>query len=123
VIWFLTRQRPEIFDVETNMLPLKKYFTRTRKCHFIFCAEGNGFDTHRFWEILYQGSFPVVLESKWSLNLKTFNLPIYYIKSLSELNVDSLRRFLVLNPSFNPINAEVLWLPYWRSLIGSPKNK
>lgn len=118
-----TRQRPEVFDVETNMLPLKKYFSRTRNYHFIFCAEGNGFDTHRLWEILYQGSFPVVIESKWSLSLKAFNLPIYYIKSLSELNVDSLRRFLLLNQSFNPINSEILWLPYWRSLICTPRNK
>jgi hypothetical protein len=117
------RKMPEIFDIQTNVLPLKKYFSRMRKYHFIFCAEGNGFDTHRLWEVLYQGSFPVVLESKWSLSLKTFNLPIFYIKSLSELNVDSLRRFLVLNQSFNPIDTEILWLPYWRALISSARNR
>lgn len=31
---------------------------------FIACPEGNGIDTHRFWETLYMGRYPVVLHNR-----------------------------------------------------------
>ena len=44
------------------MAKQKKYFDATLECSFIVCPEGNGIDTHRFWECLYLGLVPVILE-------------------------------------------------------------
>lgn len=38
-----------------------EYLTLLKSCQFCICPEGNGPDTHRFWECLYLGVVPVVL--------------------------------------------------------------
>ena len=48
--------------LDNNNFKQKKYFDATLECSFIVCPEGNGIDTHRFWECLYLGLVPVILE-------------------------------------------------------------
>ena len=42
----------------------RKYFNIMLDHLFIACPEGNGIDTHRFWETLYMGRYPVVLHNR-----------------------------------------------------------
>ena len=114
---FEALQKPKFFVVENKLLNEQNYFNLTRKYRFVFCCEGNGFENHRIWETLYQGSFPVLLETDWSKSLKYLNLPILYVSSLASINHDLLAKFYENHKNFDPRTTESLWTPYWRKLI------
>jgi hypothetical protein len=110
-------KNPHLFDVRRELMVEKEYFELTRKYRFVMCCEGNGFENHRIWETLYQGSFPVLLESPWALSLKYLGLPILYVKSIQEVTPQMLADFIELNKHFIPENLETLWIPYWSKII------
>jgi hypothetical protein len=114
---FEALQKPKYFVVEKKLLCERDYFHLTRKYRFVFCCEGNGFENHRIWETLYQGSFPVLLETNWSKSLKYLNLPILYVSSLASINLELLEKFYETHKNFDPSTTESLWTPYWRKLI------
>jgi len=116
---FEALKNPKIFVVEKNLLPEQAYFNLVRKYRFIFCCEGNGFENHRIWETLYQGSFPVLLETNWSKSLKYLNLPILYVSSLESINSKLLKKFSETHSHFDPSMTETLWTPYWNKLISN----
>ena len=115
----LAKSKPESYDVVTGLLPVKEYFRIAREYKFIFACEGNGFDTHRLWEILYQNSFPVVLRTNWSKTLEWLELPILYVDSVLDVTPAVLEHFLAKNQHFRGENSPQLWIPYWRDLIKS----
>ena len=83
---------------------------------YVAAPRGNGLDTHRFWEALYRGSYPVVLKSKWSELISSMGLPIVEIRSWS---VAELRRVANLElPNFNPKSLKALWADYWMEELG-----
>jgi len=48
---------------QVNMnIPYKEYCESVRNHKFTFCPRGNGIDTHRFWETIYLGSIPIVID-------------------------------------------------------------
>jgi len=59
------------------------------------CARGNGLDTHRFWESLYLGVIPVIINNEYTnsdaftTNLKDLGVPFVEIRNLSELKPDN----------------------------------
>ena len=110
---------PEIFDLQAEYLPTRKYFKLLKDYKFIFACEGNGFDTHRLWEILYQNSFPVVLRSDWSDSLLWLDLPILAIERIQDLNQDLLREFYESNANFIAKETPQLWIPFWKNLIAT----
>lgn len=112
-------KQPDLFDVRQTYLSERTYFKMTKRYRFIFCCEGNGFDSHRIWEALYQNLFPVMLETPWSTSLKWLNLPILFVKNLEELNSDLLAQFLSANQNFRASDTEQLWVGFWHSLIKS----
>jgi hypothetical protein len=61
-------------------LSYKKYCENVRSHKFTFCPRGNGPDTHRFWESIYLGSIPIVLDYP---EMATFfsKLPCLKVKS------------------------------------------
>ena len=111
------KTKPELFDVITDYLPTKQYFKKVREYKFIFACEGNGFDTHRLWEILYQNSFPVVLRSDWSISLQWLELPILLVDSVTDITPSLLEEFLSRNENFNSELTPQLWIPFWKNLI------
>jgi hypothetical protein len=111
-----------LFDRHLERLPRKNYFELTKKYRFILALEGNGFDTHRLWEILYQGSFPVVLDTPWIRQLQYLNLPIMRLKSLGDLTPCSLIEFTERFKTFDPMKCDVLWSRYWEELVKSVSN-
>ena len=89
---------------------------------FIACPRGNGIDTHRFWESLYRGSIPIVKVSDWSQNLKPLNLPFVEIDNWDKENLQGVVENSKLG-SFNPIDIDALWMPFWKAIISSESQK
>lgn len=115
LIW--GRNNPDVADTYFELLPQRDYFSLAKKYKFIFCSEGNGFENHRIWETLYQGSFPVLLSTPWSETLRYLSLPILYIEEYSDITSKLLIDFHDINREFDPKLCESLWEPYWRRLI------
>ena len=109
----------QYFEIDRIYKNEKNYFDNIKKYKFVFCCEGNGFDVHRIWESLYQGSFPVMLDSKWARSLSTLKLPILVVGSINDINTGLLNTFLQKHQFFNPKNEEKLWIYYWKNLINS----
>jgi len=69
-----------------------RFLRNCREVNLVLCPEGNGFDTHRFWETIYMGGIPVILTNPY-LDSIVGSLPIIQLKSWSQLqNVDFLER-------------------------------
>ena len=109
----------EIFEVDRQYKNEKDYFRKVKEYKFIFCCEGNGFETHRIWESFYQNSFPVMLETSFSKRLAALELPILLVKDLGEINANLLKDFLEKNRSFDSRNEPKLWINYWRAQVNS----
>ena len=58
---------------------------------YAICPEGNGIDTHRFWECLYLGVIPICLKNKVT-NYYAKKLPIVLLNDWRELSVSALER-------------------------------
>jgi hypothetical protein len=52
---------------------------------FVACPRGNGLDTHRFWETIYRGSIPVVIDSQWSETLVSYGLGLVTVSTWENL--------------------------------------
>jgi hypothetical protein len=74
------------------------------KHHFCICVEGNGHDTHRFWECLYLKVVPIVLKSDWTRTM-VGKVPMIVLDNWESLNVN-----LVYNWE---INEKVIDLNYY----------
>lgn len=109
----------EIFEVDRQYKNEEDYFRNVKKYKFVFCCEGNGFETHRIWETLYQNSFPVMLETSFSKGLASLELPILLVKDLGEINANLLKNFLERNNAFDSRLQPKLWIDYWKTQINS----
>lgn len=106
----------DIFYIPTKRLPPRQYVELSANFKYIFCLRGNGVDTHRFWEALYRGQTPVILESAWAESLEGLGLPFICVPKLESLTelVDQLD---FSKSDFNPIDLEALWMPFWEKRI------
>tara|TARA_B100002019_G_scaffold285670_1_gene294980 strand:+ start:1669 stop:2553 length:885 start_codon:yes stop_codon:yes gene_type:complete len=64
----------------------KEYIRELSKHKFNICPEGNGVDTHRFWESLIVETIPVVLKSEFIENFKRYEIPMLCLNSWKDLN-------------------------------------
>jgi hypothetical protein len=114
----IARSNPGIFEVAENFVGPKRYADFSSTFQFIACPRGNGLDTHRFWETLYRGGIPVVIEGEWSRNMATLGLPLL---SISQWDSGLIERSIRENPehSFAPSKIESLWMPFWDKKIKS----
>lgn len=85
---------------------------------FIAAVRGNGVDTHRLWETLYRGRYPICIGDSWLTTLRELNLPI--------LEANAWEPDLIANlvtshtaQGFNSAKLEALWMPYWEKLIAN----
>lgn len=83
---------------------------------FVLCPEGNGIDTHRFWETLYMGSIPVV---KRNINNSFYEglAPIVYVSDWQEVTLDLLKNKKELFDNNSQVNSEFLIFTYWKDKI------
>ena len=101
--------------VVTERLKPRKYSITSSKFKFVASVRGNGADTHRLWETLYRGSFPIVLSDSWSESLRYLNLPLIYV---NEWKPEVIERIVETKlQSFESIDLDSLWMPYWERRI------
>jgi hypothetical protein len=68
--------------------PYKDYLYELSSYYFCLCVRGNGIDTHRFWESLYLGVIPVIINNSITNcqhfvdALNELEIPFYEIKDL-----------------------------------------
>jgi hypothetical protein len=89
---FSYKSAPKVFDVYLNELA---------SCKFAAAPRGNGLDTHRLWESLYLGSYPIVKTS--FLDSLYADLPVVIIEDWSQVTEEFLKeKYIELNSrSFN----------------------
>lgn len=107
--WVTTVRNPNIFDFDG-------YIENIHRHMFVVCPSGNGIDTHRTWESLYIGTFPI--EKRNSSNAFWRDLPIWFVDDWKEITKDNVEKtFAVMcAPEWN---LEKLEFPYWQNLIKS----
>ena len=66
-------------------MPAARYASVAAEHRFVACPEGNGMDTHRFWETLYRGSMPIVIDSPFIRNLQDLGVPMVVLNDWSEI--------------------------------------
>jgi hypothetical protein len=98
-------------------VPVQEYHDTLSKYSFCICPEGNGVDTHRFWEALYVRSIPIVLFTPFIHILKTQfpDLPMIVIQSWTDLKPENLvydREIMASNKYFKALD-----LSYWERRI------
>jgi len=93
----------------------REYSLLAAQYKFVAAPQGNGRDTHRFWEALYRGSYPVVLRSEWSKQMALLGIPIIEIDSWS---IDDIMQILQNEyPIFDPFEIPLLWAQNWMRKI------
>ena len=90
-------------------LPYKEYLIELKRHKYAICPEGNGIDTHRFWECLYMNTIPICVKNKVTEYYKQY-FPIIVLNDWSELNITKLEYL-------NEINHEFLDIKYIKQLI------
>jgi hypothetical protein len=98
-----------------------KKFAKLMKQHrYVLCPQGNGIDTHRFWEALYRGCVPIILKSKWSLSLDYLNIPMVQLEKWQDFEFE-VKKFEESFSGFVPSELSFLWIDYWKKLLHLPK--
>ena len=109
---------PHVFDVHDGYLATAKYFDLIGRYKFVLVLEGNGFDTHRLWEVLYKGNSAILLDSPWSRLLKENQFPVHIIKDVYQIDLEELRNFAEEKEAASAQVAK-LSMVYWESLIST----
>ena len=97
------------------------YLKKLAEYKFSLCPEGNGIDTHRFWESLMVETIPVVKENNLNNNFKNLGVPCLILKDWTELKNLSKNE---LNHYYAD-NLEILkkknyiYFDFWKKFIDS----
>ncbi len=106
----------DVFEIKKDRLSPMEYANFSANFRFIASPRGNGLDTHRFWEALYRGSYPLVLDSLWARSLEAYGIPLVRLSNWNQAEVEAA----INAPRFsmsNPAHSEAIWWPYWSKLI------
>lgn len=85
-------------------LSFEQYCRNMSKCKYVVCPPGNGVDTHRVWEALYMGCFPIVKKHRI---YKYYDLPIIQVNNWD--NIDTSVLYSEDMPQ--------IYMDYWKTLI------
>lgn len=66
-------------------IPAVSYARLSASYRYVACPEGNGIDTHRFWEALYRGSLPIVRDSQFIRNWQEIGVPMVVVSEWHEI--------------------------------------
>ena len=100
----------------TNGQDFDDYLDNLYNHTFVVCPQGNGMDTHRFWEALYMGTIPIV---KKDLNNRFYEeLPVCFVDEWDQCT----RNFLLHEWARIQPKQDIYWLrmldfEYWKTQI------
>lgn len=94
------------------------FLAKSRSHDMVLCPEGNGFDTHRFWETLYMGGVPVVKQNPY-LNPLFELYPCIVLETWVDLLDMSLIERLLQNARAKLWDSSTLKFEFWKSRIGA----
>lgn len=90
-----------------------QFFIHLASSYYSICPEGNGIDTHRFWESLYFKTIPIVLRSPFTEKLQSL-YPCFLIDSWDKL----LEQMIPYDPlAFTQEMYTTMGFEYYKSLI------
>jgi hypothetical protein len=75
-----------------NKLEYEDYLKKINDYKFVLCPRGNGIDTHRFTEILFMGSVPIVEKNGLSDLYEKF--PCIIVDNFEDITFDMLNNFV-----------------------------
>jgi hypothetical protein len=75
-----------------DKLDYNDYLTKINNYKFVLCPRGNGIDTHRFTEILFMGSVPLIEKNGLSDLYDKF--PCIIVDKFEDLTCDMLNNFV-----------------------------
>lgn len=93
-------------------LSYENYCESMSNFKWVICPPGNGVDTHRTWEALYLGCYPIVLKHRI---FKDYDLPILQVENWQDINSDILQQHE--DKWKDRKNFEQLYMNYWRKRI------
>jgi len=103
-------------EINKDRLTPWEYADFSSSYRFVACPRGNGLDTHRFWETLYRGSLPIVLDGNWTRAMERHGLPLIKILRWGKIEIENAIGGSNTRLS-DPKLIEALWWPYWKNLI------
>lgn len=122
-------QQAKHIDWEEPTLSLEEFFAKIYDYKMIICPLGNGFDTHRLWEVLYLGRVPVVIKPKniaedcYEAHGLTKHLNIQYIQNQNQeyLIYDLYKKLpiVILDRPEDLLNADLIFGKYEEILSNS----
>lgn len=87
---FTSWTETQTIKLGTKRISPKSYAKLSAEFKYVVCPRGNGIDTHRFWEALYRGSCPIIVNSNWSEYFSELGIPFLAVNKFGDLY--SLRR-------------------------------
>lgn len=98
--------KSKLSEIEID-LSFKKYLDSIHNYKFILCPWGNGYDTHRFWEVIYSGGIPV---TKKNNSYEKFNqFPIILLNKYDVLEFEEA----IKNYTQPSLDEEILKTSWW----------
>ncbi len=97
----------------------QEFLVEVSKHKFNLCPEGNGIDTHRFWESLIVGTIPIVKNNYLIKNFESIGVPCYVLNEWSELdnlNENDLNSYFDLNKN-NLKENKSYYFSFWKEFI------
>ena len=125
-----TALRKPIYDILKDQSWMKWLPEQSRKdfwlsLHdvvFVLCAPGNGFDTHRAWEVLALGKIPIV--QKLPINAVYEGLPVWEVDNWdSFVKEDFQQKAQEFMKKIDQYQWEKLTLHFWKAQINAYKQK
>ncbi len=98
--------------VTEHGLSFESYCESLARYQWVVCPPGNGVDTHRVWETLYVGSYPIVLKNRI---YKDYDLPILQVEKWEDVTPKLLSEFSYKWK--DRTNFEQLKMDYWEKTI------
>ena len=70
--------------------PFRDYLLDLKSHKYSLCPQGNGYDTHRFWESLYMKTIPIVKRTVMTEFWENF-FPIILIDDWNDIDLEKLK--------------------------------
>lgn len=107
--------QPWVTAQVNQRIPYREYCENVKAHKFTFCPRGNGPDTHRFWESIYLGSIPIVLDYP---EVECFfeKLPVLKLRNWDNLT-EELLEIEYERIHETDYDFSIMQMGYWNDLI------